>query len=236
MFEYNPSLPNICQVINKHWDLLQLSHKDSISSVHAYKPILAFKRPKNLRDYLVRSSFVDKSHHFSQTCGRRRCCHCKIIIKTGVFTSNCSQESFQMCYLTSCTSQNVIYLIECKRCNMQYIGQTNQKVSKRIDLILIITMIKAMLLMLLFISVQIHSHLTISDLLLSILSIMRWIVFARKLTGFINLTRFIQRAWIRNYCMILSRLADIVCFYYLFLYSNIVHQHWSNSFVLLVCL
>ena len=35
-----------------------------------------------------------------------------------------------MHYSTSCTSQNVIYLIECKRCNMQYIGQTNQKVSK----------------------------------------------------------------------------------------------------------
>ena len=134
VFEYNPSLPNICLVINKYWDLLQLSHKDSVSSVHAYKPILAFKRPKNLRDYLVRSSsFVDKTHHFSQTCGRRRCCHCKNIIKTGVFTSNCTQESFQMCYLTSCTSQNVICLIECKRCNMQYIGQTNQKVSKRMN-------------------------------------------------------------------------------------------------------
>ena len=44
-----------------YWDLLQLSHKDSVSSIHAYKPILAFKRPKNLCDYLVRSSFVDKN-------------------------------------------------------------------------------------------------------------------------------------------------------------------------------
>ena len=38
-----------------------------------------------------------------------------------------------MRYSTSCTSQNVIYLIECKRCNMQYIGQTNQQVSKRMN-------------------------------------------------------------------------------------------------------
>ena len=53
VIEYNPSLPNISLIINKYWDLLQLSHKDSVSSVHAYKPILAFKRPKNLhvRDY-----------------------------------------------------------------------------------------------------------------------------------------------------------------------------------------
>ena len=38
-----------------------------------------------------------------------------------------------MRYSTSCTSQNVIYLIECKRCNIQYIGQTNQQVSKRMN-------------------------------------------------------------------------------------------------------
>ena len=55
LIEYNPSLPNIGQVINKYWDLLQLSHKNSVSSVHAFKPILAFKRPKNLCDCLVRS-------------------------------------------------------------------------------------------------------------------------------------------------------------------------------------
>ena len=54
--------------------------------------------------------------------------------------------------------------------------------------------IKAMRLMLLCISIQIHVHLTISDLFLSILPRMRWIVFVKKLTGFINLTRFIQRA------------------------------------------
>ena len=46
-----------------------------------------------------------------------------------------------------------------------------------IDFISIITRIKAMRLMLLCISTQIHIHLTISDLFLSILSIMRWIVF-----------------------------------------------------------
>ena len=79
------SLPNIGLVINKYWDLLQLSQSASVNSVHAYKHILAFKRPKNFSDYLVRSSFVDKTHHFSQTCDRRRCSHCKNIIKTDDF-------------------------------------------------------------------------------------------------------------------------------------------------------
>ena len=77
--EYNPSLPNIG--LNKYWDLLQLSRKDSVKYVHEYKPILAFKRPtsRNLRDFLVHSAFKDKTSHFSQACDRRRCISLKLM-------------------------------------------------------------------------------------------------------------------------------------------------------------
>ena len=126
--EYNPSLPKIGLIINKYWDLLQLSQKDSVKNVHAYKSILAFKRSRNLRDFLVQSSFHDTASHFSLSCDRRRCSHCKNIIKTDVFTSSRTQDSFNLRFSTDCTSQNVIYLIECKRCKMQYVGQTNQQV------------------------------------------------------------------------------------------------------------
>ena len=101
--EYNPSLPNIGLIINKYWDLLQLSQKGSVKYVHEYKPILAFKRPKNLRDFLVHSSFKDKESHFSQSCDRRRCSHCKNIIHTDVFTSNCTQNTFNLRFSTDCT-------------------------------------------------------------------------------------------------------------------------------------
>ena len=40
---WSNTLPKIGLIINKHWDLLQLSQKDSVKSVHAYKPTLAFK-------------------------------------------------------------------------------------------------------------------------------------------------------------------------------------------------
>ena len=120
LIEYNPSLPKMWLIVNKYWDLLQLAQKASVNSVHGYKPILAFRRPWNLHDFLVRSSFVDRTNHLSQTCDQRRCFRC--IIKTDVFTSSSPQATFKMRYRTSCMSQSVIYLIECKRCNMQYIG------------------------------------------------------------------------------------------------------------------
>ena len=59
----------------------------------------------------------------------------------------------------------------------------------------------------LYISTRILIQFTILDLFLSMLSIMRWIVFVRKLTGFINLTLCIQKAWIQSFFILLSRLA-----------------------------
>ena len=50
VIEYNPSLLNIGLIINKYWDLVQLSHKDSVSSVPAYKPILVLS---DLRIYVI---------------------------------------------------------------------------------------------------------------------------------------------------------------------------------------
>ena len=121
----------------------------------------------------------------------------KILLKLVFLQVIVPKESFQMRYSTSCTSQNVKFLIECKRSNMQYIGQTNQQVSKRtnshrFDINNYDDQGYAT-------NVALHinsdSH-SLDDfrLFVSILSIMRWIVFVRKLTGFINLTRFIQRA------------------------------------------
>ena len=33
----------------------------------------------------------------------------------------------------NCTSENVIYLLTCRKCNAHYVGQTHQKVSKGIN-------------------------------------------------------------------------------------------------------
>ena len=109
VIEYNPSLPNVGLTINKYWDLLQLSHQDSVSSVHAYKPILALKRPKNLCDYLVRSPFVDKNHQFSQTCGRRKCSHCKNIIKTG-FLQVIVPKSLSKCVIQQVAHLRMLFI------------------------------------------------------------------------------------------------------------------------------
>ena len=57
----------------------------------------------------------------------------KILLKLMFLPAAVLRTSFNLRFSTDCTSQNVIYLIECKRCKMQYVGQTNQQVSKRMN-------------------------------------------------------------------------------------------------------
>ena len=165
--------------------------------------------------------------HFSQSCNRRKCSHCKNIVKSDVFTSNRTQNSFNLRFSIDCTSQNVIYLIECKRCNMQYVGQTNQHVSKRMnshrfDINNFDSQGYASNIALHFNSYP-HS-IAISVFFQLMLLRMRWLVCVRKLIGYINLIPCTLKAWIPNYCtMFNSSLATIVCSYcYFFLYMHFI--------------
>ena len=62
-----------------------------------------------------------------------RCTHCKSINESTEFKDSSTNEVFSLKKDFDCTSENVLYLITCKKCNSQYVGQTHQKVSKRMN-------------------------------------------------------------------------------------------------------
>ena len=137
--EYNPSLPNIGSILHKYWDLFQLSPNPSVQQLHSYKPVLAYKRGKNLKDFLVKSRHTSTSlpavpvSARSKRCSRPRCTHCPRIVETNEFASSSNMSRFKLRFDTDCTSSKVIYLITCKKCKLQYVGQTRQKVSQRMN-------------------------------------------------------------------------------------------------------
>ena len=136
VIEYNPSLPNIGNILHKYWNLLDLSLNDSVKYVNSLKPIIAYRRPRNIRDFIVKSKFTSANVNdrcYSQVCNRKRCSHCQNIVVDDMFSSTNTNESFLLQNCTDCSTKNVIYLITCKRCQMQYVGQTNQPVSKRMN-------------------------------------------------------------------------------------------------------
>ncbi|XP_053372772.1 uncharacterized protein LOC123535916 [Mercenaria mercenaria] len=87
--EYNPSLPNIASIIHKYWDLFKLSPNVSVQQLHSSRPVLAYKRDKNLKDFLVKSRYSAMPptpiSARSSKCYRPRCTHCSKIVETDEF-------------------------------------------------------------------------------------------------------------------------------------------------------
>ena len=76
---------------------------------------------------------VPKESSETTKCNRRQCSHCKSIIEGTNFTSTNTNETFELRFSGTCASNDVIYLITFKKCKMQYVGQTHQLLSMRMN-------------------------------------------------------------------------------------------------------
>ena len=139
---FNKHLPSINPIIEKHWHLLKTNPE--IASKFCNKPVLAFRRNKNLRDILGQThlsknkKIVKKkppTGGSSQACLSRannQCC--MHIISTKTFKSHITNEMFDIKHKLNCHSRNVIYLGFCNICrNSQYVGKSEPPANLRIN-------------------------------------------------------------------------------------------------------
>ena len=100
--------------------------------------MVAFKRPRSLRDILVRAKVPPPPlrNPSRNNCLMKKCNKCVIdpyVNSTSVV--KCTQDSsisVQVNKPVNCISSNVIYLIQCTKCSQQYIGQTGRQFKQRI--------------------------------------------------------------------------------------------------------
>ena len=99
--------------------------------------MVAFRRPKSLKDYLVRAKINNSSSRESfrgvRKCKDKRCGVCNFLKLGKCFHSSVTGKSFSINYDLHCNSSNVIYLISCKVCNIQYVGSTTNKFRLRFN-------------------------------------------------------------------------------------------------------
>ena len=89
-------------------------------------PLVVYRRPPNLRSLLVRAALKQTREKYkgNDRFGQPRCKACAHI-KTGVtFRSSTTNQEFRVKATADCRTKNVVYLIECARCSIQYIGET----------------------------------------------------------------------------------------------------------------
>ena len=130
---YHPALSNLSSIVREHWTTIQ-KHPE-LCKIFKEPPVLAFRKPKSLKDILVRADISPRPAYNGQCqkCDSRRCMTCKNIQCTQKFSSTYTGEKFIIYCNANCKTENIIYLLECAICGLQYIGETKQQLSKRLN-------------------------------------------------------------------------------------------------------
>ena len=70
-------------------------------------------------------------------CNVKKCKTCEYFVTSNVYNSNHSKKVYNVINHTgenlSCKSSNVVYLLSCSYCNLQYVGETSQPLHLRIN-------------------------------------------------------------------------------------------------------
>ena len=129
---YNKTLRNLKQIINKHWHLLQINL--NLRTAFEQDPPIAYRRNKNLGDLIGSKKILDdkvvrknnsKNQLYCRPCLTRRdniCC--QQVLKTNTFTSYRTDETFKIFHQLNCRISHLIYLLQCRIYQLQYVGKS----------------------------------------------------------------------------------------------------------------
>ena len=112
---------------------------EHLATVFQDPPLVAFKRQKNLSDFLIRAKLPPKleTHQKRKLNGMKSCKKCIIcpFIKEGKIVKG-NNFKWHINRSMNCTSErNIIYMIECSKetCKKRYIGETKHDLKTRIS-------------------------------------------------------------------------------------------------------
>ena len=101
---------------------------------------MTFRRSPNLRDLLVTAKLCPNVTHSNSAlpsgsfrCGKN-CANCPYIFYGLTnYTFFCTVETRSINSHITCEIKNLIYMIQCNRCHLQYIGETKRRLKDRFN-------------------------------------------------------------------------------------------------------
>ena len=138
IFNYN--LPAVRKTIGKNWETLQTNERQA--QIFKDKPIIAFKRNRNLKDIIGGTRLMKNKKIIRETPKQGHCgpcltqigniC-CQHILSTNSFKSASTGEKFLIRHHVNCRTRKGIYLATCKLCpHLQYVGKFETQWSDRL--------------------------------------------------------------------------------------------------------
>ena len=131
--EWHPSLSKLPTILKKHYHLLQSDQ--NLSKVFPDPPSVAFRRPKSIRNHLIRGDILPTKKELTCTmpCGKN-CKICKCLSSETEITNPKVKKTIQRIKdFGTCDSRNLIYAVRCKKCNVLYVGHTGERLKDRMS-------------------------------------------------------------------------------------------------------
>ena len=135
---HNPQNPRLRQIITSNWEILVKTK--TTRPVLDSEIIFGLRRNKNLSDHLVRASTSTMAEGVTpklvdeRPCKRSTSCrYCPQLNKSGSFICRVTKQTLKSKININCQTMNCIYLITCRSCGIQYVGQTKNKLLTRFN-------------------------------------------------------------------------------------------------------
>ena len=132
VLNFHPAFSGVREIVESLWPLLQVSD-DTWQIFKDKKPLISFRRPRNLADNLVRSKRKRSSGKEKEMrkCGKPRCQICNYVEEVEKFVYD--KYTHWINYSFDCDSEVVIYVVRCISCSKIYVGSTTTSFRKRFN-------------------------------------------------------------------------------------------------------
>ena len=124
---YNKYNLQVCKIVKNNFYIL--SNDQLIGKTFEFKPMVAFKRERNLKDFLVRSKLNQNIVGCTRPCDRKKCVTCPHVSKNSKIVGPKGFIKIKSNF--TCISEGLIYVIECNKCGSLYVGETGRKLGDR---------------------------------------------------------------------------------------------------------
>ena len=139
---FNSTIPQVGKILRERWNILNI--KPKFRELFSEPPIIAFRRCRNLRHIIgsytsinnrvSRKQATKRQVKYCFPCNTVRSLCCNNMARTNSFTSINTGRTFMIFHQSNCKSKTVIYLCDCTRCRIKYVGKSELPFHYRINL------------------------------------------------------------------------------------------------------
>ena len=132
--KFDRRLPSVTQITRRHWRTMV--QDPYLATVFPEPPLIAYTRPQTIKDKLIRArlppinSRPKRIIQGMHKCGKK-CDICPYVETGKIIKATHTDKVVQISKSFDCKTSNIVYIVRCKKCKDQYIGQTQFTLEKR---------------------------------------------------------------------------------------------------------